>query len=92
MVPSYATTGALLYVAVLMMSGLANIDWEDVTEAAPVVITTLMMPLTYSIAEGISLGFISYAAIKILSGKAKTVNISVFIIALLFLLKVIFIS
>ena len=92
MVPSYATTGALLYVAVLMMSGLANIDWDDVTEAAPVVITTLMMPLTYSIAEGISLGFISYAAIKILSGKAKTVNISVFIIALLFLLKVIFIS
>ncbi|WP_413110822.1 NCS2 family permease [Thaumasiovibrio sp. DFM-14] len=90
MVPAYATAGALFYVAILMMSGLVSIDWRDLTEAAPVVVTCLLMPLTYSIADGIGLGFISYALIKALSGKGRDINISVWIIAGLFAAKLAF--
>ncbi|WP_305843941.1 NCS2 family permease [Photobacterium leiognathi] len=90
MVPAYATAGALFYVAILMMSGLVAIDWRDLTEAAPVVVVCLLMPLTYSIAEGIGLGFITYAAVKAMSGKGRDVNISVWVISTLFLLKIIF--
>ncbi|MUK63848.1 NCS2 family permease [Aliivibrio fischeri] len=90
MVPAYATAGALFYVAILMMSGLVSIDWRDLTEAAPVVVVCLLMPLTFSIADGISLGFISYAAIKLLSGKGREVHISVWVLAALFTLKFIF--
>jgi AGZA family xanthine/uracil permease-like MFS transporter len=90
MIPAYATTGALLYVAVLMVEGLKTINWDDITEAAPVVVVTLMMPLTFSIANGISLGFIAYAAIKVMSGKAKDLSASVWFLAALFLAKMIF--
>ncbi|MDW6093649.1 NCS2 family permease [Vibrio rhizosphaerae] len=87
MIPAYATAGALLYVSILMLSGLVGIDWRDLTEAAPVVVTCLMMPLTSSIAEGISLGFISYAVIKLLSGKARHVSLSVWVMAAIFVVK-----
>ncbi|MGF1752848.1 NCS2 family permease [Vibrio makurazakiensis] len=87
MIPAYATTGALFYVAILMLSGLVSIDWRDLTEAAPVVVTCLLMPLTFSIAEGISLGFIAYAAIKLASGKGRDVSISVWVMAAIFILK-----
>ncbi|MCL9782190.1 NCS2 family permease [Vibrio sp. S4M6] len=87
MIPAYATSGALFYVAILMLSGLVSVDWRDLTEAAPVVVTCLLMPLTFSIAEGISFGFISYAAIKILSGKGRTVSISVYVMAVIFIVK-----
>ena len=90
MIPAYATSGALFYVAILMMSGLVGIDWRDLTEAAPVVVTCLLMPLTYSIAEGISLGFIAYAAIKLLSGKGRDVSIAVWVMSAIFILKFIF--
>mgnify|MGYP001295558584 FL=1 len=90
MIPAYATSGALFYVAILMMSGLVGIDWRDLTEAAPVVVTCLLMPLTYSIAEGISLGFIAYAAIKLLSGKGRDVSPAVWIMSVIFILKYIF--
>lgn len=90
MVPAYATAGALFYVAILMMSGLVNIDWHDLTEAAPVAVVCLMMPLTYSIAEGISMGFICYAAIKLLSGRYKEVHYGIWILATIFLAKFIF--
>lgn len=90
MIPAYATSGALFYVAILMMSGLVGIDWRDLTEAAPVVVTCLLMPLTYSIAEGIALGFIAYAAIKLLSGKGRDVSISVWVMSAIFILKYIF--
>ncbi|WP_199611080.1 NCS2 family permease [Flocculibacter collagenilyticus] len=91
-VPPYATAPALLYVAVLMTSGLINIDWDDITEAAPTVITAIMMPFTFSIAHGIAIGFVSYAAIKLLSGKHKELNPAIAIIAGLFILKFIFID
>jgi len=87
MIPAYATAGALFYVAILMMSGLVSVDWRDLTEAAPVVVTCLLMPLTYSIAEGIALGFISYAAIKLLSGKGRDVSISVWVLSAVFIIK-----
>ncbi len=87
MIPAYATSGALFYVAILMMSGLANIEWNDITESAPVAVTCLLMPLTYSIAEGISFGFIAYAAIKLFSGKAKEVSLSVWVMAIIFIVK-----
>lgn len=87
MIPAYATSGALFYVAILMMSGLVAIDWRDLTEAAPVVVICLLMPLTYSIADGIALGFIAYAAIKAMSGKGREVPVSVWVLAIVFALK-----
>lgn len=90
MIPAYAAAGALFYVAILMLSGLVNIDWRDLTEAAPVVVTCLLMPLTYSIAEGIVLGFISYTAIKVLSGKGRDISASVWVMSAIFVAKLIF--
>ncbi|MGL5430302.1 MAG: NCS2 family permease [Vibrio sp.] len=87
MIPAYATAGALFYVAILMMSGLVSIDWRDLTEAAPTVVTCLVMPLTFSIAEGISLGFIAYAAIKLFSGQGRSVSLSVWVMAAIFVIK-----
>ncbi len=68
-VPPYATAPALLFVGCLMARGFAEVDWSDVTEAAPAVVTAMSMPLTFSIAHGIGLGFITYAAVKLLSGR-----------------------
>ena len=90
MVPAYATAGALLYVAVLMIAGLQSINWDDITEAAPVVVVALIMPFTFSIANGIALGFIAYTVIKLLSGKAQELSASVWFLAALFLLKLLF--
>ena len=87
MIPAYATSGALFYVAILMLSGLVGIDWRDLTEAAPVVVTCLLMPLTFSIAEGISMGFIAYTAIKLFSGKGRDVSLSVWVMAAIFIIK-----
>lgn len=87
MIPSYASASALVFVAVLMISSISSVNWKDLTESAPVVITAVMMPLSYSIADGIAIGFITYALIKLFSGKGKEINISVYIITLLALLK-----
>ncbi|TLF47384.1 NCS2 family permease [Halomonas urmiana] len=91
-IPSYATAGALLYVAVLMAGSLSHANWDDPTEAAPVLIAALAMPLTFSIAEGIALGFISFAAIKALSGRFQDLNPAVIVLALLFVAKFLFLS
>ena len=91
-IPAYATAGALLYVAVLMAGSLAHANWDDPTDAAPVLIAALAMPLTFSIAEGIALGFISYAAIKTLSGRFKDLNPAVIVLALLFAGKFLFLG
>ena len=87
MVPAYASAAALLYVACVMARGLAEIDWEDITEYAPAVVTAITMPLTYSIATGIGLGFITYALAKIISGKAREASPAVMVLALLFAIK-----
>ncbi|TBV07639.1 NCS2 family permease [Phytopseudomonas dryadis] len=73
-VPAFATAPALLFVAVLMASGMAEIDWSDITIAAPVVVTALAMPLTYSIATGIAFGFITWVAAKSLAGRWRELN------------------
>ncbi|SNS28472.1 NCS2 family permease [Pseudomonas segetis] len=86
-VPAFATAPALLFVAVLMTAGLAEIDWSDITLAAPVVITALAMPLTFSIANGIAFGFIAWAAIKLLAGRWKELNPALVILAILFVIK-----
>ncbi|RTR00182.1 NCS2 family permease [Halomonas nitroreducens] len=91
-IPAYATAGALLYVAVLMAGSLTHADWDDATEAAPVLISALAMPLTFSIAEGIALGFISYAAIKALSGRFGDLNPAVVVLALIFAGKFLFLD
>ncbi len=86
-VPSYATAPALLYVACLMSRGLAELDWEDLTEYAPGVVTAISMPLSFSIADGIGLGFITYAGIKVLSGRHRDCSVAVYVIAALFAVK-----
>ncbi len=86
-VPGYATAPALFFVACLMARGLAELDWEDVTEYAPGVVTAISMPLTFSIAHGIAFGFISYAGIKIAAGRFQDVSPVVAILAVLFIVK-----
>jgi len=86
-VPAFATAPALLFVACLMARGLADLDWEDATEYAPSVITALAMPLTFSIANGIALGFISYGAIKLVSGRFRELGWPMAILAVLFVLR-----
>jgi AGZA family xanthine/uracil permease-like MFS transporter len=87
MVPAYATAAALLYVAVVMARGLAEMDWDDLTEAAPGLVAAISMPLTYSIATGIGLGFITYALCKLLSGKVTEASPVVVVLAVLFAIK-----
>ncbi len=86
-VPAFATAPALLFVAVLMTSGLAEIDWDDITVAAPVVITALAMPLTFSIANGIAFGFIAWVVIKALAGRFKELNPALVVLAAIFIAK-----
>jgi AGZA family xanthine/uracil permease-like MFS transporter len=85
-VPAYATAPALLFVACLMARSLNEVAWDDVTEATPAVVTTLGMPLTFSISNGIALGFIAYAGIKLLSGRARDIGWPMAILAVLFVL------
>jgi AGZA family xanthine/uracil permease-like MFS transporter len=87
MVPGYASAAALLFVACVMAGGLADLDWDDVTEYAPAVIAAVTMPLTYSIASGIGLGFISYVLIKLFAGRVKDVPIAIWVLAAVFALK-----
>jgi adenine/guanine/hypoxanthine permease len=87
MVPAYATSAALLYVACIMARGLAEIDWDDITEAAPAVVAAVSMPLTYSIATGIGLGFITYALAKLFAGKLADTTPAVLVLAAIFALK-----
>jgi AGZA family xanthine/uracil permease-like MFS transporter len=86
-VPAYATASALLFVACLMARSLADIEWSDITESAPAVIAAIAMPLSFSIAEGIGLGFISYILIKIVSGRASDCSPAACVIAVIFALK-----
>lgn len=86
-VPAYATAPALLFVACLMTRGLTELDWDDPTEYAPAVVTAVAMPLTFSIANGIAFGFITYAAVKVLAGRASEMSLAVPVLAVLFVIK-----
>ena len=83
-VPAYATAPALLFVACLMLRELGELDWEDTTEAVPAAITAIAIPFTYSIAEGIGFGFITYAVLKLTTGRAREVAPVVWIISIIF--------
>lgn len=87
MVPAYATAGALVYVAVLMMGQLSHLHWDDITEAVPAVVVVVMMPFSFSIANGIAFGFISFVAVKVLAGRHKEVSPVVWALGALFLVK-----
>ncbi len=89
-VPAYATAPAILYVAMLMMRELTEIRWDDVSEAVPAALTTVMMPFTYSIATGLAFGFISHVVLKAISGRAREVHLAMWIVAGLFIIRYVF--
>jgi AGZA family xanthine/uracil permease-like MFS transporter len=89
-VPIYATAPALVYVACVMARGLADIEWGDITEAVPAVVTAIAIPLTFSIASGIGLGFLSYVGIKLVAGRWREAGGAVAVIAVAFAAKLAF--
>lgn len=89
-VPAYATSGALIYVAILMLGGMEKLDWTDTTELVPSLIMIVMIPLTFSIANGIALGFISYVVIKAFVGEIKSVSSGAWFLFAVFVAKFIF--
>ncbi|MHA3695527.1 NCS2 family permease [Yersinia enterocolitica] len=92
MVPAYAAAGALIYVGVLMTSSLSRVKWDDLTEAVPAFVTAVMMPFSFSITEGIALGFISYCVMKLGTGRWREISPCVVVVALLFILKIAFVD
>ncbi len=86
-VPSYATAPALLYVAGLMLRELVDVHWDDHTEAVPAALTALVMPFSYSIANGLAFGFISYVVLKLFTGRAREVHGAAWVVAALFLVR-----
>ena len=91
-VPAYATAPALLYVASLMLRDLIDLDWNETTESVPAVVTALAMPLTYSIANGLAFGFITYAALKLFTGKWREVHPMSWVICAVFLFRFIYVG
>ncbi|MDC0188959.1 NCS2 family permease [Gammaproteobacteria bacterium] len=89
-VPAYATAGALIYVAILMLGGMEKLDWSDTTELLPALIMIVMIPLTFSIANGIALGFIAYVAIKISVGDLRKISSGAWFLLVVFIAKFIF--
>lgn len=87
MIPSAATAPALILVGLFMMSPIKNVDLDDFTQAIPAFLTIIMMPLTYSIADGIIFGMLSFVLLKLLSGKVKDISAIMYLLAVLFLLK-----
>ncbi|HZX25979.1 MAG TPA: NCS2 family permease [Telluria sp.] len=86
-VPAYATAPALLFVACLMLRDVGDIAWGDSTESIPAVLCALIMPFTYSIAQGVAFGFVAYALLKLMTGQARTVKPIVWVIAAVFVFK-----
>ena len=90
MIPAYATSGALIYVAILMLSSMEKLNWSDLSDLLPALVIIVMMPLTFSIANGIALGFLSYVIIKIFSGQLKAISSGAWFLTIIFLSKFIF--
>jgi AGZA family xanthine/uracil permease-like MFS transporter len=87
LIPAPATSAALIYVGVVMLGGLQKIDWNDISQMAPVSLMLLAMPISGSIGHGIGIAMISYSVIKLLDGKGKEVSVLTYIISILFLIK-----
>ena len=86
-VPGYATAPALLYVACLMMREITEVKWDDMTEAVPAALAAFTMPFTYSIANGLAFGFISYVILKLTTGRWRSIHLATLIVAILFVIK-----
>ncbi len=86
-IPAYASAAAILFVASVMLGCITDMDWEDATEFGPAVITTLAIPLTFSVADGIGLGFLAYAGIKLGAGRPGEVSVAVYVVAAIFAVK-----
>lgn len=86
-IPAAATSSALVYVGILMLSNLKKVDFEDITQSAPVAIMLLAMPISGSIGHGIGLALISYTLIKVCTGKAKEVSVLTYVLSAIFLIK-----
>lgn len=86
-VPAYATAPALLYVAGLMLREITSIDWDDITEATPAALAAMAMPFTYSIANGLAFGFISYVVLKAITGRRREIHMATLLVAALFVIK-----
>ena len=91
-IPSCATAPALIYVGVLMLRGFAKVDMSDITSAVPAFLALIMMPLTYSISNGIAIGAIAYVLITLVTGKYQKKDIPVTVIAVLFTLRFFLVS
>ena len=91
MVPEFATSGALVFVALLMLGGMRDLAWDDATELLPALLTIVAIPLTFSIADGIAVGFITYVSVKLASGKHQEISAGVWFLALIFLARFVFI-
>jgi AGZA family xanthine/uracil permease-like MFS transporter len=91
-IPLYATAPALILVGVLMSQSIAQIQWQDFSEAVPAFITILATPLTFSIATGLSLGLISYTVVKIATGKFREINMLIWILTALFILRYVYLA
>jgi len=91
-IPSAATAPILILVGLMMLSPIKDIDLDDYAESVPAFICIISMPLMYSIAEGISLGLISYVLLNMISGKFKKVSVAMYILAILFVLNYVFIQ
>ena len=90
MVPAYATAGALIYVAILMLGGMEKLNWGDATELLPALIIIVMIPLTFSIANGIALGFLSFIILKIASGNMRNISSGAWFLGMIFISKFVF--
>ena len=86
-IPAPATAAAILYVACLMVRPVVDVDWGDITESAPAVMTVIAIPLTYSIADGIGVGFLTYVVIKMMAGRGRDCSPALILVAALFALK-----
>ena len=91
-IPAYATAPALILVGVLMSQSLAQVHWQDFTEALPAFITMLATPLAFSIATGLSLGLISYTVVKLAAGKFAQINTLIWILTVLFILRYVYLA
>ena len=89
-IPAYATAGALVYVAILMLGGMEKLNWSHVTELLPALVILIMIPLTFSIADGIALGFLSYVVLKITNGEIKNITSAAWFLTIIFISKFIF--
>ena len=86
-IPAAATSSALIYVGVLMVAGLKNVDFDDICQAPPVALMMIAMPISGSIGHAIGIGLITYTVIKVFTGKAKDVSVLTYVLSLIFLLK-----